>query len=45
MGEREALLAAVVADPDNDLPRLVYADWCDDHGEPERLSSSASASR
>ena len=36
MGDREALLAAVVADPDADLPRLVYADWCDDHGEPER---------
>lgn len=36
MTEREALLAAVCADPDDDLPRLVYADWCDDHGEPDR---------
>ncbi len=33
---RDALLAAVAADPDADLPRLVYADWLDDHGEPDR---------
>lgn len=30
MGEREALLAAVIADPDDDLPRLVYADWLEE---------------
>ena len=36
MTEQEALMAAVCADPDSDLPRLVYADWYDDHGEPER---------
>ena len=36
MTEREALLAAVVADPDADLPRLVYADWCDQNGDPAR---------
>jgi uncharacterized protein (TIGR02996 family) len=33
---REALTAAVLADPDDDLPRLVFADWCDENGEPER---------
>jgi uncharacterized protein (TIGR02996 family) len=33
---REALIAAVLADPDDDLPRLVFADWCDEHGEPDR---------
>jgi uncharacterized protein (TIGR02996 family) len=31
-----ALLAAVLANPDDDLPRLVYADWCDENGQPER---------
>ncbi len=34
MAEREALIAAVLADPDDDLPRLVYADWLDEQGEP-----------
>ena len=36
MGEREALLAAVCANPNDDLPRLVFADWLDENGEPER---------
>jgi uncharacterized protein (TIGR02996 family) len=31
-----ALTAAVVSTPDDDLPRLVFADWCDENGEPER---------
>lgn len=34
--ERDALLAAVRdADPADDLPALVYADWQDEHGQPE----------
>lgn len=32
----ELLLKAVVAAPADDLPRLVAADWLDDHNEPER---------
>jgi uncharacterized protein (TIGR02996 family) len=36
MGERDAFLAAIRAAPENDLPRLVFADWLDEHGEPER---------
>src|SRR5690606_10001290 len=28
------LLAAVHADPDDDAPRLVYADWLSGHGDP-----------
>jgi len=36
MGEREALLRAVCDNPDDDLPRLVFADWLEEHGEPER---------
>jgi uncharacterized protein (TIGR02996 family) len=30
------LEAAVIADAENDLPRLVYADWLDEHGDPAR---------
>lgn len=36
MTDRAALLAAVCADPDDDLPRLAFADWLDDHGDPGR---------
>jgi uncharacterized protein (TIGR02996 family) len=36
MTEREALLAAVCANPDDDTPRLVFADWLEENGEPER---------
>jgi uncharacterized protein (TIGR02996 family) len=30
-----ALRAAVAAAPDDDTPRLVYADWLDEHGRPD----------
>ncbi len=33
-----ALEAAVIADCENDLPRLVYADWLDEHGDPARAA-------
>ena len=36
MHEGDALLRARLDEPDNDLPRLVYADWLDDHGSPDR---------
>ena len=36
MSDADALLAAVLADPDADLPRLVYADWLEERGEAER---------
>ena len=36
MTTREALLAAVIAAPDDDLPRLVYADHLEENGEHER---------
>lgn len=38
MTDRDALLAAVLANPDDDLPRLVYADWCEDRGDPDRAA-------
>ncbi len=33
---QEAFLADIVANPDDDTPRLVYADWLDENGQPER---------
>jgi uncharacterized protein (TIGR02996 family) len=32
MTDREAFLAGIAENPDDDLRRLVYADWLDDHG-------------
>jgi uncharacterized protein (TIGR02996 family) len=32
VSEQAGLLAAILADPSDDLPRRVYADWLDDHG-------------
>jgi uncharacterized protein (TIGR02996 family) len=34
--DREALLRAVASAPDDDLPRLVFADWYDENGDPDR---------
>ena len=36
MSDREAFVAAIAANPADDLPRLVFADWLDEHGDPER---------
>jgi uncharacterized protein (TIGR02996 family) len=36
MHDRDALLRAIVANPDDDAPRLVFADWLDEHGDPDR---------
>lgn len=36
MTTRQALLAAVFAAPDDDLPRLVFADHLEENGEAER---------
>jgi len=38
MTTREAFLAAIHAAPDDDLPRIVFADWLDENGEPERAA-------
>jgi uncharacterized protein (TIGR02996 family) len=32
MSDKEALLATILAEPDNDLPRLVFADWLEENG-------------
>jgi uncharacterized protein (TIGR02996 family) len=36
MTDGDALHAAILAAPDDDTPRLVYADWLDENGHPER---------
>ncbi|MBP3960336.1 TIGR02996 domain-containing protein [Gemmata sp. G18] len=33
MNEREALLRAICDNPDDDTPRLVFADWLQEHGD------------
>ncbi len=33
--ERERFLRAILADPEDDFVRLVFADWLDEHGEVE----------
>jgi uncharacterized protein (TIGR02996 family) len=36
MNERDALLKAVCENPDDDTPRLVFADWLQEHDEEDR---------
>jgi uncharacterized protein (TIGR02996 family) len=34
MSDRDAFLRAIRAHPDDDTPRLIFADWLDDRGDP-----------
>jgi uncharacterized protein (TIGR02996 family) len=36
MSAEQGFLADIVAHPEDNAPRLVYADWLDDHDQPER---------
>jgi uncharacterized protein (TIGR02996 family) len=36
MGDGEALLRAILDQPKEETPRLVYADWLEENGQPER---------
>jgi len=38
MSDGDALLRAILDDPDDDAPRLVYADWLDEHGDSSRAA-------
>jgi uncharacterized protein (TIGR02996 family) len=38
MSDRAALLAAIIAHPDEDTPRLVYADWLEENGWAKRAA-------
>ena len=39
----EAFLQDIVANPDDDAPRLIYADWLEEHGEAERAAHALGA--
>src|ERR1700735_2152995 len=34
----DALLAEILATPDDDAPRLVFADWLEEHGDIDRAT-------
>ena len=36
MTHDDAFLQAILESPDDDTPRLVYADWLDEHGQSDR---------
>src|SRR5258708_1048822 len=36
MNDHDALLRAIAEHPEEDTPRLMYADWLDETGQPER---------
>lgn len=36
LAERAGLLADILANPEDDTPRLIYADWLEDGGEPAK---------
>src|SRR5262249_59933734 len=36
MAPDEAFLQAIRDEPDSDTPRLIYADWLEEHGQPAR---------
>src|SRR3954452_6679514 len=38
MGDHDALVRAVCAHPDDDTPRLIYADFIEEHGEADRAA-------
>jgi uncharacterized protein (TIGR02996 family) len=36
MNDEQALLASILADPQDDAPRMIFADWLDEHDQGER---------
>jgi uncharacterized protein (TIGR02996 family) len=38
MTDADALFRSILAYPDDDAPRLIYADWLDEHGDPDRAA-------
>lgn len=36
MTDADKFLAAIIAEPDDDLPRLVFADWLEENGDSDR---------
>ena len=40
MSDEKARLAAIWENPHEDTPRLVYADWLQENGQPERTTGA-----
>ncbi len=40
MSDEQALLRTIIKNPNADTPRLVYADWLDEHAEPPRTCAA-----
>jgi uncharacterized protein (TIGR02996 family) len=38
VSDGDHLLHAILSDPADDAPRLIYADWLDENGDPDRAS-------
>jgi uncharacterized protein (TIGR02996 family) len=38
MTHDDAFFQAIIENPDDDTPRLVYADWLEEHGQPDRAT-------
>jgi uncharacterized protein (TIGR02996 family) len=38
MNHDDAFLQAILDAPDDDTPRLVYADWLEEYGQPDRAA-------
>ena len=36
MSAEQGLLSAICESPEDDTPRLVYADWLEEHDQPQR---------
>ena len=36
--DEDGLLEAIIAAPDDPIPRMIYADWLEEHGETDRAS-------
>src|SRR3954462_12824674 len=36
MNTERAFLDDIIASPEDDAPRLIFADWLEDHGDPDR---------
>jgi uncharacterized protein (TIGR02996 family) len=45
LSDEEAFLRAIADAPDDNAPRLVYADWLDEHNQPQRAEYARLASR
>lgn len=39
MNDEAALLTAIIAHPNEDTPRLMYADWLQEHGQQQRAAA------